>query len=133
MDRRKAVRDAFEKHRLIPFSWNGNGHCLSFPADVALAITGKDPIAQVRGRFSSEREALELMLAHGCKSLSDIARKLFPEIPIVKARAGDWALVKNADGTEGMGVIIGHQIAVRAQAGMGIVPLTWAVAAYRVD
>jgi hypothetical protein len=44
-----------------PWEW-GRQDCCTFPADWVLAITGMDPLAEWRGRYSTESEA-ELLIA----------------------------------------------------------------------
>lgn len=132
MNVRRIIHEIYREEKSKPLSW-AEGGCLSFPGKVAKAITGKDPTEKIRKKFSTEGEAKRLMVKHGCKTLGDVAAKAYPEIPKAMARAGDWAVVANEDGTEGMGVVVGAQIVVSTLGPMDQVPLSRATSAYRVS
>lgn len=131
MNVRRIIHEIYRQEKNKPLDW-AQGGCLSFPGKVAKAITGEDPTHGIRKKFSSEAEAKKLLVKHRCRSLGDMAAKAYPEIPVAMARAGDWAVVRNEDGTEGLGVVVGSQIAVSALAGIGRVSLASAASAYRV-
>ena len=69
----------------------------------------------------------------GWHSLGDVARSIFPIIPVAQAQSGDWVLIKNGDAPETIGVVVGAQVMARSEAGLGIVPLTMASEAFRVS
>lgn len=144
MNIRRIIHEIYQQEKSKPLSWEDGG-CLRFPALVAKAITGSDPTEKIRGQFKTESEAKRLLVANGCKSLGDMAAKAYAEITVTDesgqklpapsfARAGDWAVVRNEDGSEGLGVVMGAQIAVYAPSGaIGTLPLTSATSAYRVE
>ena len=47
-----------------PFAW-GTHDCVIFAADCVQAVTGRDPIADVRTSWADERQALRLLAAGG--------------------------------------------------------------------
>jgi len=105
------------------------GGCLAWPGQCSKAITGTDPTESFRAQFSTEAGALAFLVD---QSLADYVAKVYPEVPVSFARSGDWALVANEDGSEGLGVVMGSQIAVSTPLGIGTVSLLRAASAYRV-
>lgn len=122
-----------EDRRTSSFYW-GSQDCGSFAADVAIALTGEDPAAWLRGLYDSE-EALEAVLAERGGFEAAVAETMAdfgaPECPPAFAARGDWALV--AVGNQQMvGVVLGDRIAVTGLDGLRFVPLrlaarTWAI------
>lgn len=53
-----------EERRRVPFAWGAND-CVSFAADAAVAITGRDPLGGLRGRWRSESDAARLLQSMG--------------------------------------------------------------------
>lgn len=132
MNARAVILAEFRKQRLLPFAW-GSADCLSWCGYCAKALTGADPIMRLRGRYDSKIEALKVMVEEEWADLGDVAASFYPEIPTALARSGDWALLGNDDGTETLGVVVGHMICARTEArGLGQVPLTRATRAFRV-
>lgn len=133
MNIRKMIHELVRQEKpLSPDEFWAAGGCLTFPGKVAKAITGIDPTEAGRAEFSTEAGARRVMVKNNCTSMADVALLAYPEIPVAQARAGDWAVVRNADGSEGLGVVMGSQIAVQTVKGMGIVPRLRASSAYRV-
>ena len=88
---------AIEAARGRPFSW-GVHDCALFAADCALAITGHDPLAAVRGSYGTAQGAARVLRRLGCADLAALAALVGgPEIPIVGARRGDWVLAPHDD------------------------------------
>lgn len=85
-----------------PYAW-GEHDCLLFAAGAAIAITGEDPAAHVRGRYRSKRGALRVLRELGHGSLEAAIDARYPETPIGFARRGDWALYETA-----VGVVVGR-------------------------
>ena len=54
-------------------------------------------------------------------------------LTVAQARTGDWAIVKNDDGTETLGVVVGHLVWARGEAGLAATTLATAKKAYRVE
>ena len=114
-----------------PVVW-GENDCLCFAGDCAAHVLGRDPVAHLRGRYDSAETARAVMDEHGWATMGDLAASLFAEIPIAAACFGDWATLANPDGSDALGVVAGERIATRGPNGVGQVPLTQAVRAFRV-
>jgi len=78
-----------QARRHVPFKW-GSNDCASFAADVALALTGRDPLATLRGQWASESEALAVL--QRLKGLAWAARRLLGP-PVAMAMAPRGAVV----------------------------------------
>lgn len=80
------MREVLEHHRSLPFTWGTSDCALAF--DVVRAITGFDPIANIRG-YSSETGALLNLRRDGYEATLDLVATEFVEIPAAKAMRGD--------------------------------------------
>lgn len=67
-----------ESSRARPFEW-GAFDCVTFAANWKALVTGADPIASVRGTYTTERGALEIIVRLGCKDLEAVASHFFGE------------------------------------------------------
>ena len=67
----------------------GTHDCFLFVADCALAITGKDIAAGLRGRYATIEKGLKL---GGVRSLAEKMRKHFKRVPLALAHRGDIAM-----------------------------------------
>lgn len=102
----KAVLRAYDGAAWV---W-GQADCISFAADAVRAFTGSEVLNQFRGKYSSQREARAIILARGCRSLSELVADLaidagFQSIPVWSARVGD------------VGVTAGDALCVRLPVG----------------
>jgi hypothetical protein len=71
--------DAYvESTKARAFEW-GRLDCVTFAANWRAVASGSDPIAQWRGTYTTERQALELIVKLGCKDLESLATRLFGE------------------------------------------------------
>lgn len=141
MNIHRHIHETFRAWRAMPFAW-GAADCLCFAAECARPIVGRDPIAQLRGRYDSEVSARQLMMLNGWRHMGDVALSLFPEVSVAHAQAGDWALLINAGGlaealgvtgTEVIGVVVGDRIAAKTAQGTDHTPLGRATRAFRVS
>lgn len=80
-----------------PYEWGVND-CALFAADAVLAMTGKDPMAEFRGRYDSQIGALRLISDMGKDSLGDAVATMLDEIEPARLSRGDVGLF---DGVEG--------------------------------
>lgn len=116
-----------EERREAPFWWGGQD-CGMFAADVALALTGADPAAWLRGTYETEAELDEILRDVGGFEAA-LARTMAefgaPECPPAFAMRGDWALVTLGN-QEMVGVVLGDRIAVTGLDGLRFVPLRMA-------
>lgn len=94
----RGMREAMRLHRSAPFDW-GKSDCGLLVGDVVHAMTGWDPMPDIRG-YHDERSCLTRILAAGYKSTHDLIRDRFEEIPVAKAARGDL----------GYPEIIGHRL-----------------------
>jgi hypothetical protein len=53
-----------ESRRHVPFAW-GSNDCATFAADALVALTGADPMAALRGRWTNEAQALQVLQQTG--------------------------------------------------------------------
>lgn len=67
-----------EASRSREFEW-GELDCVTFAANWKCLATGVDPIAEWRGTYKTERQALALIVRLGCKDLEALATRLFGE------------------------------------------------------
>lgn len=80
-----------------PLEW-GKSDCVTRVADVAKAMTGVDPMASLRGSYSSELGAARVMVARGCADVGELLASAFPEVAPAMARRGDVGVVPGPDG-----------------------------------
>jgi hypothetical protein len=85
-----------------PFAW-GAVDCGLAAADAIQAMTGKDPAAELRGRYSTADGATEALLAFAGGGIEAAAEKIaaqqgWSEIPIKFAGRGDLVLFDSQDG-----------------------------------
>lgn len=79
------------------FLW-GRLDCALFAAGAVLAMTGTDPAATYRGRYSTATGAARALRRYGQGTLEATIDALFPERPIGFARRGDLVLHNGAVG-----------------------------------
>lgn len=86
------MRRAIAAHARQPFVW-GASDC-SFVFDIIRDMTGRDPIAEIRG-YSSELGALRALRAAGYATTLDLIERNFVEIPPATAQRGDIGYPSN--------------------------------------
>jgi len=134
MNAARILIEEYRKARAVPFAWNGRDDCLGFAANVAERIVGHDVIGDLRGRYSTPLGAKRVMASEGWADMGDVAAAFFGRIiSLAEARTGDWAHVVNEDGSDTIGVFSGAMIAAKTEAGMGQVPRSLAVRAFRIE
>lgn len=116
-----------------PFEW-GRTDCAMLAADVVQALTGQDPAAELRGRYSDDAGA-EALIADagslGALAACVLAGQDIPECPPPFAQRGDIALVE-WQGVQGLGVFTAEGVMVLGPSGLHAMPLSavqraWAV------
>ena len=120
-----------EAAKMRPFSW-GRNDCALFAADCVLALTGVDPVAELRGRYAcafGAARALKRFCGGGLEDAVPIiagridAREVMPAF----ARRGDVGLVDN-DGRPALAVFLGARLAApHFQKGLAMLPRAWAI------
>lgn len=101
-----------DARREQPFAWGGQD-CFTFAADAAVALTGDDPAAAVRGEYSSEDEAEAIIGPDGLEAwvAATMAAWGASECEPAFAQRGDMVFV--AVGNQRMcGVHLGATVAV---------------------
>ncbi len=121
-----------EARRDVPFEWALND-CCALAADAVLATTGRDFLADYRGRYVNEAQAEALMGEGGLPAFLPRVMAAFgaPALPPVGAQRGDVALI----GLENQlvcGVVTGPHIAAPGARGLAFVPLRRATMAWGV-
>lgn len=95
----------FESSRDKLFEW-GVFDCALAVCDAVLAMTGVDPGAEFRGKYSTEKEALTLLGdGLGAFVAPICARHNWPEIRPTFAQRGDVVLIQNGDPLHALGIV----------------------------
>jgi hypothetical protein len=122
-----------------PFEW-GSFDCCLFAANVFEVLTGMDPAKELRGSYSSAREAAVTLARHGgMESLIEEVLKPFAAetVPVLCAQRGDVVLVKNHSqvlGEYAIAVVgMDGQLVIPSEQGLISIPLNnSAVKAWRI-
>lgn len=81
------------QRRDLPFQW-GLRDCCLWAADVVVSVTGRDPMADYRGRYETEREALRLLRSVGVENLAE--KRVGFQVAPWRAWPGDVGVVYEA-------------------------------------
>lgn len=126
-------------HRDRPFEWGGKkggSDCFMMAMDAAEALTGADPWAAERGRYTTRIGALRRFRANGFAWLADCYAETFNEIAPAMAQRGDIGLVttRDARGREMQCsvVVMGSHAFGKSETGALRVPVSALTTAYRV-
>ncbi|MBO4168865.1 DUF6950 family protein [Cereibacter azotoformans] len=114
-----------------PFAW-GQHDCGLFVGGAVEAMTGEDPAAGWRGRYTSFERGLLLVRREGFEDHVGWYAARFPEIPPLMAQVGDIAVVEGDGGRPALGIVQGEGIYVLQPGGLAVLPLTLARRAFRV-
>ena len=100
----------------------GQHDCALFAAGAVEAVTGIDPGAEFRGRYSTLKGGLKAVRKAGFSDHVDVMRAICPAISRPSVMVGDLAIIgKGADAA--LGVVQGAMIYVLRESGLGLVPL----------
>lgn len=113
----------------MPFAWGAND-CCTFAADCAEAITGTDPMADLRG-YDSEIGAGRVLVKSGVESFEALVDAIFDEVPVGMARRGDLALAMQGN-EAGLMVVEGDWLVGPSEDGLKRVPRDRMIRAWRV-
>jgi len=112
----------------MPFAW-GSNDCCSFAAASVQAITGRNPMAGVAA-YDTEAGAARLILRAG--NLRALASQYLGDpVPPALAAVGDVVLVIN-EGREALGVCNGVNVIGPGPAGIDVLGIDAAIAAWKV-
>lgn len=101
------------------FEW-GTLDCVTFAANWRALVTGRDPIAEWRGTYKTEREALSLIVKLGCDGLEALGARLFGDPdPLGPKFAGRGDLVLAQDA---LGISLGARGAFLGLSGLEFLP-----------
>ena len=117
--------------RALPFQI-GSHDCALFAAGAVAAMTGHDPAAEWRGRYTTHRGGLRVLRRAGFWDHIEVVATQFPEILRIEALPGDLAAINTIDGPA-LGVVQGAAIYVLRPDGLGLVPRNAATRAFRVE
>lgn len=126
-------------HAARPFEWGGQrggSDCHMMAMDAVAAVTGTDPYADERGRYSTRIGALRRFTARGFGWLGDAYAAVLDEIPPAQAQRGDIGLVLVDDGKGGTAeaavVILPPHAHGKSETGAVRVPVSAVTRAFRV-
>lgn len=126
INRRAVLSDYIDRVAGRKFEWGVND-CLIMVAGAVELLTGVDHAEGYRGRYSSLAEGKKLIGKSLLRFVSERAKPIDP----VRAVDGDVGAVRQ--GREwGFGVFIGPHLYVMTEDGIGILPRTDAVKAFKV-
>lgn len=118
--------------RDVPFAW-GVQDCITFAADVSLALTGRDLWAAHRGTYATEAEAERVVGPGGLETF--VARLMAgaeaPEINVAEAQRGDWVML-TVGNMPLVGVVLDARVAAPGSDGLAFVPVRRAVRAWAI-
>lgn len=127
-DWQSALRSYLAASARRPFVY-GRHDCATFVGGAVEAMTGTDPVAAYRGRYTTARGALRVTRRAGFASHIDYFATLFADT--ARPGPGDIAVVEGEDGPA-VGIVQGTSIYAVGWAGMGILPLNMRLRAFEV-
>lgn len=132
IDKYRALIDFIKSRADAPMVW-GTNDCCMFAADTVLAQTGVDPLEWLRGAYSTEDGAAEV-LKRGGGLARMVTAQLGAARPLVTtARRGDVVLFESGNGPA-LGVCVGDKFAaIRPVGGLGYFSMRHAITAWRVE
>ncbi|HEY8604732.1 DUF6950 family protein [Tsuneonella suprasediminis] len=108
------LNETIAQWRDVKFRWDRD--CARWAAACIIAVTGDDPIADLRGRYSTKRQAFALLAE---KSMEEWVDERLPRIHPAFAQRGDIALVQDSC----LGVVIGGEaLFYSSDGGMTLMP-----------
>jgi hypothetical protein len=100
----------------------GKHDCALFVAGAINAMTGEDPAARFRGRYTTVRGGLRVIRAEGFNDPVEMIANRLEEVAPLMAQVGDIAVVDTPEGPA-LGVVAGAEILVLGLDGLGAVSL----------
>ncbi|MBL9046805.1 MAG: hypothetical protein JNK34_05755 [Tabrizicola sp.] len=117
------------RHRTLVY---GEYDCALFAAEAVRVMTGLDLAAPFRGRYTTLEGGLRVLRRHGFADHVALARAELETIAVAAAMPGDLAVFA-VDPVPALGVVQGAAVYVLGRnGGLGLMPLTEAVEAFRV-
>jgi hypothetical protein len=100
----------------------GEHDCALFAAGAIATMTGTDPAAKYRGRYTTVPGGLRILRRDGFADHVALVTGLLEEIPPLMAQVGDLAVVPTPEGPA-LGVVAGAEVLVLRPEGQGAVSL----------
>lgn len=120
-----------EKHMRLSGAW-GASDCLMTVGDAIEAVTGENPFAAYRGRYTTQAGAARVMRREGCNDVEDVLARLFQPVGRLLAQRGDVGTVMQGDALTA-GYVTEYGFAAKGPDGLVMHPQTAIVSAYRVE
>ena len=128
-----------EAARQLPFEW-GVADCCLTACDMVQAITGVDPAAHFRGRYSTKAGAYRSLKAYAGGGLAATVERItaelgMPEVPPLSAQRGDVVLIHAPEcppESLALAICIGGYIAAQGPDGLTLEPMARGMRAWRV-
>lgn len=117
--------------RAQPFVW-GQHDCCSFAANAVLAMTGCDPMAVLRGRYTNGRDATRLLRELGGLRQA-VTDRLGDPVKPVHAGRGDVVLFDTQIFGEALGICLGAHFAAPGPRRLEMIDMSKALAAWKVS
>ncbi|OOH86251.1 DUF6950 family protein [Comamonas kerstersii] len=112
-----------------PFVWGVND-CVLFAADCVHAVTGVDPVPDLRGQWSDPGSAARAIVRAGGLEAA-VQSRGFQQVAALFAQRGDVVLHRR-EGVDALAVCVGASLAAPSEAGLMFFGLEHGVVAWRV-
>lgn len=124
-----------KSYQLAGFEW-GKHDCCLFVSDAIVAMVGRDPASEFRGKYDSKESGyalLEQLYQGGVKQMAErIADEMgFPVIALTHAQRGDVGL-RNDPAGETLGLCLGSRWGFLTEEGMRYLPVDIITQAWRI-
>ncbi|PCI62051.1 MAG: hypothetical protein COB35_05050 [Gammaproteobacteria bacterium] len=120
-----------EQHKNTPFAW-GKFDCCLFAADAITLLTGNDPAAEFRGKYSTALGAKRVLKRYGNGDLvNTLIAKLGEPKAVLCVNRGDAVLINN-NNDPAVGICLGNFVAVVTTDGLKTVALNKITLAWEV-
>lgn len=124
---------SIEEVRRLPLDWGTSDCGLDWAGRAVLAITGVNPAADLKPRYSTPKGALAFIKRQKVDNLGDLVARYLPEIHPSRAILGDIAAVRTDDAFGyALGIVNGATILVRGELGVRVIELLGADRAFAV-
>lgn len=120
-----------ERHHDLAGAW-GISDCFLFAMDCVEAVTGTDPYADERGRYSDAAGAAERLKARGFRSVEAAIAAVFDSVPVAMAQRGDLGVTRLRDGTPACVVFVPGGVIGRGERGLVRLPRSVVKRAFEV-
>lgn len=110
----------------------GEHDCALFAAGAVEAMTGVDPAAEWRGRYTSFKAGLKALKKTGVRDHIALVSIHFPPVAPAFAQVGDLGVIRLPAELPALGIFTGEHLGVLRDTGLGFVPRDMAREAWRV-